>query len=86
MPYRHLEQGYKERLSLLRSEVEGEHEQLWEQALRQRASLEQDLERLQAEEASLRQKLTLALKVGAEVGVERGGKGPLTRKYRKELA
>lgn len=83
MPYRHLEQGYKERLSLLRSEVEGEHEQFWEQALRQRTSLEQDLERLQAEEASLRQKLTLALKVGMEVGVGKGREGTSHQKIQK---
>lgn len=68
VPYRHLEQGYRERLSLLRSEVEVEHELFWEQALRQRASLEKDLEHLQAEEARLREKLTLVLKVGVERG------------------
>lgn len=77
VPYRHLEQGYRERLSLLRSEVEVEHELFWEQALRQRASLEKELEHLQAEEACLREKLTLALKVGVESGwrMARGGQG-----------
>ncbi|XP_008592110.1 PREDICTED: ninein-like protein [Galeopterus variegatus] len=59
---KHLEQGYQGRLSLLRSEVEMERELFWEQARRQRVALEQDLGRLQAEEAGLRQKLTLALK------------------------
>ncbi|XP_058990229.1 ninein-like protein isoform X4 [Mustela lutreola] len=58
----HLEQGYRERLSLLRSEVERERELFWEQTCKQRAMLEKDLERLRAEEASLREKLTLALK------------------------
>ncbi|XP_072583507.1 ninein-like protein isoform X3 [Vulpes vulpes] len=58
----HLEHGYRERLSLLRSEVERERELFWEQTCRQRAVLEKDLERLQAEEASLREKLTLAQK------------------------
>ncbi|XP_041589922.1 ninein-like protein isoform X5 [Vulpes lagopus] len=58
----HLEHGYRERLSLLRSEVERERELFWEQICRQRAVLEKDLERLQAEEASLREKLTLAQK------------------------
>uniref|UniRef100_A0A9L9PYA0 Ninein-like protein n=1 Tax=Homo sapiens TaxID=9606 RepID=A0A9L9PYA0_HUMAN len=58
----HLEQGYRERLSLLRSEVEAERELFWEQAHRQRAALEWDVGRLQAEEAGLREKLTLALK------------------------
>lgn len=61
---RHLEQEYRGRLSLLRSEVEMERELFWEQARRQRAVLEQDVGRLQAEETSLREKLTLALKVG----------------------
>lgn len=41
-----------------------ERELFWEQARRQRAVLEQDVGRLQAEETSLREKLTLALKVG----------------------
>ncbi|XP_045384806.1 ninein-like protein isoform X4 [Lemur catta] len=59
---KHLEQGYRGRLNLLRSEVETERELFWEQALRQRAALERDVGRLQAEEASLREKLTLALK------------------------
>ncbi|GAB5569484.1 ninein-like protein isoform X3 [Prionailurus iriomotensis] len=58
----HLEQGYRERLSLLRSEVERERELLWEQTCRQTAVLEKDLERLRGEEANLRGKLTLALK------------------------
>ncbi|XP_059262402.1 ninein-like protein isoform X5 [Mustela nigripes] len=61
----HLEQGYRERLSLLRSEVERERELFWEQTCKQRAMLEKDLERLRAEEASLREKLTLALKVNS---------------------
>ncbi|CAK7311840.1 Ninein-like protein [Vulpes lagopus] len=61
----HLEHGYRERLSLLRSEVERERELFWEQICRQRAVLEKDLERLQAEEASLREKLTLAQKVNS---------------------
>lgn len=65
-----VEQGYRERLSLLRSEVEAEHELFWEQALRQRASLEKDLEHLQAEEASLREKLTLALKENSRLQKE----------------
>lgn len=65
-----VEQGYRERLSLLRSEVEVEHELFWEQALRQRASLEKDLEHLQAEEASLREKLTLALKENSRLQKE----------------
>lgn len=76
VPYRHLEQGYRGRLSLLRSEVEMERQLFWEQARRQRAVLEKDLERLQAEEASLREKLTLALKVGQRGEVPPQGISP----------
>ncbi|XP_054443437.1 ninein-like protein [Pteronotus mesoamericanus] len=67
---KHLEQEYRERLSLLRSEVEIEHELFWEQACRQRATLEKDLEHLQAEEASLQEKLTLALKENSRLQKE----------------
>ncbi|XP_059978348.1 ninein-like protein [Lagenorhynchus albirostris] len=67
---RRLEQGYRERLSLLRSEVEVEREVFWEQARRQRAALEEDLQRLRAEEASLRQKLSLALKENSRLQKE----------------
>ncbi|XP_036273546.1 ninein-like protein [Pipistrellus kuhlii] len=67
---KHLEQEYRERLNLLRSEVELERELFWEQACRQRTMLERDLERLQAEEASLREKLTLALKENSRLQKE----------------
>lgn len=69
VPYRHLEQDYRERLSLLRAEVDMEREVLWEQAHRQRTALELDLEHLRTEEAGLREKLTLALKVGGKWAV-----------------
>ncbi|XP_073930300.1 ninein-like protein isoform X6 [Castor canadensis] len=65
-----LEQGYRGRLSLLRSEVEMERELFWEQAHRQRAGLEQDVVRLRAEEASLREKLTLSLKENSRLQKE----------------
>lgn len=67
---KHLEQEYRERLSLLRSEVEMERELFWEQAYRQRAMLEKDLECTQAEESSLREKLTLALKENSRLQKE----------------
>ncbi|KAG8522343.1 Ninein-like protein [Galemys pyrenaicus] len=70
VPCRHLEQGYRERLSLLRSEVEVERELFWEQARRQRAKLETDLERLRVEEASLREKLTLVMKENSRLQKE----------------
>ncbi|XP_077912950.1 ninein-like protein isoform X5 [Halichoerus grypus] len=66
----HLEQGYRERLSLLRSEVERERELFWEQTCKQRAVLEKDLERLRAEEVSLQEKLTLALKENSRLQKE----------------
>ncbi|XP_068843708.1 ninein-like protein [Capricornis sumatraensis] len=67
---RRLEQGYRGRLSLLRSEVEVERELFWEQARRQRAGLEENLRRLQAEETGLREKLTLALKENSRLQKE----------------
>uniref|UniRef100_A0A8C9I8V7 Ninein-like protein n=1 Tax=Piliocolobus tephrosceles TaxID=591936 RepID=A0A8C9I8V7_9PRIM len=67
---KHLEQGYRERLSFLRSEVEAERELFWEQAHKQRAALEWDVGRLQAEEAGLREKLTLALKENSRLQKE----------------
>uniref|UniRef100_A0A8C6E0E3 Ninein-like protein n=1 Tax=Moschus moschiferus TaxID=68415 RepID=A0A8C6E0E3_MOSMO len=67
---RRLEQGYRGRLSLLRSEVEVERELFWEQARRQRAGLEEDLRRLQAEETGLREKLALALKENSRLQKE----------------
>ncbi|XP_077635073.1 ninein-like protein [Crocuta crocuta] len=66
----HLERGYRERLSLLRSEVERDRELFWEQTCRQRAVLEKDLERLRGEEANLREKLTLALKENSRLQKE----------------
>ncbi|KAK2493216.1 hypothetical protein MC885_005772 [Smutsia gigantea] len=67
---KHLERGYRGRLSLLRAELEVERELFWEQARRQEAALEKDLGRLRAEEASLREKLTLALKENSRLQKE----------------
>ncbi|KAM5178040.1 ninein-like protein isoform 2-T2 [Callospermophilus lateralis] len=67
---KNLEEGYRGRLSLLRSEVEMEQELIWEQACRQKAALEQDVSRLRAEEASLHEKLTLALKENSRLQKE----------------
>ncbi|XP_058432577.1 ninein-like protein isoform X5 [Marmota monax] len=67
---KNLEEGYRGRLSLLRSEVEMEQELMWEQACRQKAALEQDVSRLRAEEASLHEKLTLALKENSRLQKE----------------
>lgn len=78
VPCRHLEQSYRGRLSLLRSEVEVERELFWEEARRQRAGLEEDLRRLQAEETGLHEKLTLALKVGGFMVLRGASSGPPT--------
>ncbi|XP_048204632.1 ninein-like protein [Perognathus longimembris pacificus] len=67
---KHLEQEYRGRLSLLRSEVEMERELFWEQARRQRSVLEQDVNRLRAEEVTLREKLTLSLKENSRLQKE----------------
>ncbi|EPY76902.1 ninein-like protein [Camelus ferus] len=67
---KHLEQGCRGRLSLLRSELEVERELFREQAHRQGAALEEDLRRLRAEEAGLREKLTLALKENSRLQKE----------------
>ena len=86
VPCRRLEQGYRGRLSLLQSEVEVERELFWEQARRQRAGLEEDLRCLQAEETCLREKLTLALKVGGFTVLRGASSGPPTRKEGGHIA
>ncbi|XP_063104667.1 ninein-like protein isoform X5 [Cavia porcellus] len=65
-----LEQDYQGRLSLLRAEVAAEREQVWEQACRQHAALEQDLGLLRAEESRLRHRLGLAAKENSRLQQE----------------
>nr|XP_023415827.1 ninein-like protein isoform X4 [Cavia porcellus] len=65
-----LEQDYQGRLSLLRAEVAAEQEQVWEQACRQNAALEQDLGLLRAEESRLRHRLGLAAKENSRLQQE----------------
>ncbi|XP_019404576.1 PREDICTED: ninein-like protein isoform X6 [Crocodylus porosus] len=57
-----LEQDYRGKLIHIKSEVETEKEQLVQQVTHQQAKLEADIQFLQDEEASLREKLTLAIK------------------------
>ena len=85
VPCRRLEQGYRGRLSLLQSEVEVERELFWEQARRQRAGLEEDLRCLQVEETCLREKLTLALKVGGFTVLRGASSGPPPEKREATL-
>ncbi|XP_036608254.1 ninein-like protein [Trichosurus vulpecula] len=67
---KHLEEDYRGKLSLLRSEIEIEREMLWQQVNRQRAKLEADIEYLQGEEVCLQEKLTLALKENSRLQKE----------------
>ncbi|XP_078005811.1 ninein-like protein isoform X7 [Phascolarctos cinereus] len=67
---KHLEEDYRGKLSLLRSEIEMEREMLWQQVNRQRAKLEADIEYLQGEEVCLQEKLTLALKENSRLQKE----------------
>ncbi|XP_056669770.1 ninein-like protein isoform X3 [Monodelphis domestica] len=67
---KHLEEDYRGKLSLIRSEIEMEREMLWQQVNRQRTKLEADIEYLQGEEVCLREKLTLALKENSRLQKE----------------
>ncbi|XP_072490750.1 ninein-like protein isoform X2 [Notamacropus eugenii] len=67
---KHLEEDYRGKLSLLRSEIEMEREMLWQQVNRQRAKFEADIEYLQGEEICLQEKLTLALKENSRLQKE----------------
>ncbi|KAH0622827.1 hypothetical protein JD844_025544 [Phrynosoma platyrhinos] len=59
---RYLEQDYRGKLTVMKSEVEMEREQLLQQANQQRAKLEAEIKSLKEEESSLRGKLTLVIK------------------------
>ncbi|XP_074065391.1 ninein-like protein isoform X1 [Macrotis lagotis] len=67
---KHLEEDYRGKLSLIRSEIDMEREMLWQQVNRQRAKLEADIEYLQGEEVCLQEKLTLALKENSRLQKE----------------
>ncbi|XP_054851632.1 ninein-like protein isoform X2 [Eublepharis macularius] len=57
-----LEQDYRGKLTVMKSEVEMEWELLLDQENHQRSKLEADIKSLQAEESVLREKLTLVIK------------------------
>ncbi|XP_042318134.1 ninein-like protein isoform X2 [Sceloporus undulatus] len=59
---RYLEQDYRGKLTVLKSEVEMEREQLLQQTNHQRTKLEAEIKSLKEEESSLRGKLTLVIK------------------------
>ncbi|XP_073528617.1 ninein-like protein isoform X1 [Phyllobates terribilis] len=57
-----LEQEYKQRLSIIRSELETEKDNFLQQSEQQKKELETDLANFQVEEAYLREKLNLSIK------------------------
>ncbi|MGH0153377.1 UNVERIFIED_CONTAM: hypothetical protein FKN15_025046 [Acipenser sinensis] len=57
-----LEQEYKEKLSTLRTEMDKERELILQQASKQRAKLEEEIDLLQANDASLREEVTVTTK------------------------
>ncbi|XP_074143800.1 ninein-like protein isoform X1 [Sminthopsis crassicaudata] len=67
---KHLEEDYRGKLSIIRSEIETEREMFWQQVNRQRTKLEADIEYLQREEVCLQEKLTLALKENSRLQKE----------------
>uniref|UniRef100_G3WY30 Ninein-like protein n=1 Tax=Sarcophilus harrisii TaxID=9305 RepID=G3WY30_SARHA len=67
---KHLEEDYRGKLSVIRSEIEMEREMFWQQVNRQRTKLEADIEYLQREEVCLQEKLTLALKENSRLQKE----------------
>ncbi|XP_019404570.1 PREDICTED: ninein-like protein isoform X1 [Crocodylus porosus] len=87
-----LEQDYRGKLIHIKSEVETEKEQLVQQVTHQQAKLEADIQFLQDEEASLREKLTLAIKENSrlqneimEVVEKLSASEKLVSKLQKEL-
>ncbi|XP_058881040.1 LOW QUALITY PROTEIN: ninein-like protein [Acipenser ruthenus] len=57
-----LEQEYKEKLSTLRTEMDKERELIMQQASKQRAKLEEEIDLLHANDASLREEVTVTTK------------------------
>ncbi|XP_029442374.1 ninein-like protein [Rhinatrema bivittatum] len=65
-----LEQAYRERVAMMRSEVEMERELFMQHMNGQRSKLESDVESLQMEEVHLRDKLTLSMKENSRLQKE----------------
>ncbi|XP_061481600.1 ninein-like protein isoform X2 [Rhineura floridana] len=65
-----LEQDYRGKLTVMKSEVEMERELLWQQLNHQRTKLEADIKSLQEEESSLKEKLTLVIKENSRLQSE----------------
>ncbi|XP_060104723.1 ninein-like protein isoform X2 [Heteronotia binoei] len=65
-----LEQDYREKLTVMKSEVEMERELFLDQVNHQRSKLEADIKSLQGEESILREKLTLVIKENSRLQSE----------------
>nr|XP_028580835.1 ninein-like protein isoform X3 [Podarcis muralis] len=65
-----LEQDYRGKLSVMKSEAEMEKERLLQQGNHQKTKLEADIRSLQEEESSLRQKLSLVIKENSRLQSE----------------
>ncbi|XP_030052142.1 ninein-like protein isoform X2 [Microcaecilia unicolor] len=65
-----LEQDYRERVAVMRSEVENERQLFLQEMDGQRSKLEADVESLQMEEALLRERLTLSMKENSRLQKE----------------
>nr|XP_056708420.1 ninein-like protein [Euleptes europaea] len=65
-----LEQDYRGKLTVMKSEVEMERELLLDQVNHQRSKLEADIKSLQGEESVLREKLTLVIKENSRLQSE----------------
>ncbi|KAM9316775.1 ninein-like protein [Gastrophryne carolinensis] len=65
-----LEQEYRQRLSVMRSELESEREQFLQQTDQQKKKLETDLANYQMEQAYLKQKLDLSIKENSRLQKE----------------
>ncbi|XP_053099419.1 ninein-like protein isoform X2 [Hemicordylus capensis] len=65
-----LEQDYRGKLMIMKSEVELEKEHLLQQVTHQRTKLEADIKSLQGEESNLKEKLTLVIKENSRLHKE----------------
>ncbi|XP_077180197.1 ninein isoform X9 [Paroedura picta] len=78
---RKLDEEYKDRVAVLRNELRKEREQILQQAGKQRAELEQEIETLKMEENYLRDRLALTLKENSRLESELLEMGEKLAKY-----
>uniref|UniRef100_A0A8D0GG75 Ninein n=1 Tax=Sphenodon punctatus TaxID=8508 RepID=A0A8D0GG75_SPHPU len=89
---RKLDEEYKERIVALKNELQKEREQILQQAGKQRLKLEQEIEKMKAEENYIRDRLALSLKENSrlesellETGEKLAENESLTSKLQKNL-